>query len=299
MTNAEHPLRTAALILGFCFLFATMTTFVKLATNSGVPIAHIMFWRFAFGLIPVVFYLKRTHSVREQIMHKEWPSLATRAVMGIIAMWCTFQSFALLPVAEATTLHFTSTVLMTLLSIPVLGERVGPWRWTAIVGGFSGVLLILQPNMDGQVWGQIIALCAATIMAMNMLLVRTLQGRVTAQAITLHFHLVGALVMLPFLMSSWHMPDIFEWLYMAGAGLSAGAAQIMMNRAYLSAPVSFVSSFSYVQIVFVTLAGWLVFGNAPTSTFLIGAGIVVASGVLIAVREALLHKQNRIIEEAL
>ena len=136
-------------------------------------------------------------------------------------------------------------------------------------------------------------------MAMNMLLVRTLAKRVTAQGLTLYFHLIGTICMLPFLLSSWQTPSLEAWLYLAAAGVSAGIAQILLNNAYLTAPVAFVSSFSYMQIIFVTLAGWLVFDHIPSHSFLLGAGIIVAGGVLIAVREALLHKKNRLIEEAL
>lgn len=294
----DNPLRVALGVLGFTLLFAVMTTFIKLGANEGIPVSEMMFWRFAFGLIPVLIYLG-PQGVKREIRHKEWMPLSTRAFMGMIAMWCTFQSFAMLPVAEATTLHFTSTFLLTLLAIPVLKEKVGPWRGGAIVMGFIGVLLVLRPDMAGDKAGQIIALCAALIMAMNMLLVRTLQNRVSAQALTLYFHILGTLVLLPFVIINWEMPSFNGWLYMLGAGLSAGYAQILLNRSYLIAPAAFVSSFSYIQIVFVTLAGWLVFGNIPTHSFLLGAGIIVAGGVLIAVREALLRRKIQVIEEAL
>lgn len=295
----DNPMKTAGLVFGFCALFAIMTTCIKLATNTGVPVDQVMFWRFAFGLIPTLAYLSHRKTLRIELANKEWVALTTRAVMGMIAMWCTFQSFVLLPIAEATTLHFASPFFLTLLSIPVLGEKVGPWRWSAIVGGFVGVLFVLSPDMEGQLAGHFIALCAALIMALNMLLVRTLAKRATAQGLTLYFHMIGTIGMLPFLFLNFHMPSGEAWLYLAGAGVCAGIAQIMLNNAYLTAPVAFVSSFSYIQIVFVTLAGWLVFNNIPSHSFLLGAGIIVAGGVMIAVREALLHKKNRLIEEAL
>lgn len=295
----ENPVKIAALVLGFSLLFSLMSIFVKLATNAGVPIVHIMFWRFAFGLIPVVGYLKYKNTLRTEFVNKEWWPLGARAFMGMIAMWCTFQSFAMLPVAEATALHFASPFFMTLLSIPLLGEKVGPWRWSAIVGGFIGVLFVLRPDMGGAFTGQFIALCAALIMAMNMLLVRTLSKRVTAQGLTLYFHLVGALCMLPFVVLDWQVPSGEAWLYLAVAGASAGIAQILLNNAYLTAPAAFVGAFSYMQIIFVTLGGWLVFHHVPSHSFLWGASIIVAGGVLIAVREALLHKKNRLIEEPL
>ncbi len=294
----DKPLAVAFNVLGFTLLFSIMTTFIKLGATQGLPVDEMMFWRFAFGLLPVLLYIG-PKGVKREIRHKEWVPLTTRAFMGMIAMWCTFQSFAMLPVAEATTLQFTSTFILTLLAIPVLKEKVGIYRGSAILMGFIGVLLVLRPDMGGDHAGQFIALCAAVIMAMNMLLVRTLQNRVTAQALTLYFHLLGTVVMLPFVIIGWQTPSFTGWLYMAGAGFSAGMAQILLNRSYLTAPAAFVSSFSYIQIVFVTLAGWLVFGDVPTHSFLLGAGIIVAGGVVIAVREALLRRKIQVIEEPL
>lgn len=297
-TPVHDPIRISLTVIGFTLLFSVMTLCVKLATNEGVPVDNVMFWRFFFGLIPVLWYLNRHHAIRRELFNKEWQPLVSRAIMGLIAMWCTFQSFAMLPVAEATTLHFTSSILLTLLSIPVLGERVGVWRWGAIAMGFIGVLLVLRPEVSDAVAGQTIALCAACIMAMNMLLVRTLKDRVTPMALALYMHLVGTLIMLPLYMLNFHVPTLGGFFFLLLAGVSAGSAQLLLNYAFMHAPSGFVSAFSYIQIIFVALGGWLIFGDVPTQSFLWGAGIIVASGVVIAVRETLLRKKNPL-EEAL
>lgn len=297
-TPVNDPVRISLAVIGFTFLFAVMTVCVKLATNEGVPVDNVMFWRFFFGLIPVLWYLSRYKAIKRELFNKEWQPLVSRAIMGMIAMWCTFQSFAMLPVAEATTLHFTSSMLLTLLSIPVLGERVGIWRWGAIIMGFVGVLLVLRPEVSDAVAGQTIALCAACIMAMNMLLVRTLRERVTPMALALYMHFVGAGLMLPLYILNFHVPSASGLFFLLLAGVSAGSAQLLLNYAFMHAPSGFVSAFSYIQIIFVALGGWLVFGDVPSESFLWGAGIIVTSGVVIAVRETLLRKKNPL-EEAL
>lgn len=293
-STVEEPLKVAASIVAFTLLFSIMSAFVKLAAEDGTPIATIMFWRFAFGCIPVFSYILWKQTFRQSLFHGQWLGLTSRAGMGLIAQWCTFTSLAMLPIAEATTLHFASPFIMTLLSIWVLKERVGVWRWGAILMGFVGVLLILRPDFHGAFAGQFIALCAASVMAMNMLMIRTLASKVNVEAITLYVHLVGFFVMLPIALHQGYTPSPTAFLYLIGAGFVAGFAQLLLNYCYLRAPAPYVSAFSYIQIVFVTVLGFWIFHNLPSPTFFIGAAVIVTSGLVIIVREALLRRKNAV-----
>ncbi len=288
----DKPLKVAASIIGFTLLFSIMSSFVKLAALDGTPIFTIMFWRFAFGCIPVFGYILWKRKLKSSLFHGEWVGLSARAAMGLVAQWCTFTSLAMLPIAEATTLHFASPFIMTLMSIWILKEKVGAWRWSAIFAGFVGVLFILRPDFSGDFAGQFIALCAATIMSMNMLMIRSLAGKVNIEAITLYVHIVGFGVMLPVALFQGHLPSPTSFMYLFGAGMVAGFAQLLLNYCYLRAPAPYVSAFSYIQIVFVTVLGYWIFHNVPSHTFFIGAAIIVGSGILIIVREALLRKKN-------
>lgn len=290
----EQPVKVAASIVGFTLLFSVMSAMVKLAAGEGTPIPVIMFWRFAFGCIPVFGYILWQRKFRESLFHGQWMGLTARSGMGLIAQWCTFTSLAMLPIAEATTLHFASPFIMTLLSIYVLKERVGVWRWGAILLGFVGVLFILRPDFSGDFAGQFIALCAAAVMAINMLMIRSLASRVNVEAITLYVHLIGVAVMFPIMLSVGYTPSPKAFAYLIVAGFVAGFAQLLLNYAYLTAPAPYVSAFSYIQIVFVTVLGFWIFGNLPGPTFFLGAAIIVGSGVIIIVREALLRKKNTV-----
>lgn len=287
----ENPVKVAMMVIGFTLLFTVMSTLVKLAAQDGLPIFTIMFWRYAFGGVPVTIFLLTQKNLKGSLFHSEWKGLTSRAAMGVVAMWCTFTSISMLPLAEATTLHFAAPFIMTLISIIVMKEHVGIWRWGAIIAGFIGVLFILRPDFSGAMAGQIIALCAATIMALNMTMIRTMASRVSSEAMTLYVHLVGVVCLLPLAIHDAYLLSLTDWLYVAALGLAAGVAQLLLNHAYLNAPAPYVSAFSYIQIIFVTIAGYLVFHTVPTHTFLIGAGIIVASGLTIIIRETLLKKK--------
>lgn len=232
--------------------------------------------------------------IKEELFHKEWKALTIRTVMGCIAMWCVFTSLKMLPIAEATVLHFASPFFLAILSIYFLNEHVGKWRWGAIISGFIGVVIVLNPTLSDNIYGQIIALCAALIMAMNMTMIRSLSGRVSVSAMVLFLHVLGSLILAPFAIYEGFMPEPNQWFLLILAGITAGVGQALLNEAYLTAPTAFVSSFAYVQIIFITAIGYFVFQEIPQENYLLGSLIIVAAGVTIAVREYLLNKKNLI-----
>ncbi len=292
--RVTSPLSIVGMVLGFTMFFTAMSTFVKLSAGLGVPIFTIMFCRFLFGIIPVAFWLRTPKNIISGVLHNEWKALLTRTLMGIMAMWCVFTSFKLLPLAEATVLHFASPFFLCIISIFLLGEHVGKWRWSAIIVGFIGVIIVLDPSFSTDIYGQIIAICAAIIMSLNMAMVRSLKDAVSPAAMTIFLHVTGTLLLLPFAIYEGFIPTLEQWPLLIIAGISAGIGQIFLNQAYMKAPGAFVSSFTYIQIIFVTVVGYLVFGDVPTEHFILGASIIVGSGVVIAIREYLLNKKNMI-----
>lgn len=290
--RVSSPFEIVSFVMGFTMFFSAMSVFVKLSASAGIPVITIMFFRFLFGLLPVIGWLAPQKMILKELFHKEWIPLLIRTVMGMMAMWCTFMSFKMLPVAEATVLHFASPLFLTIFSIYFLSEHVGKWRWGAIFSGFIGVIIVLNPSFSASIYGQIIAICAAIIMALNMTMVRSMAGRASPQAMTIFMHVTGTLIMLPLAIYQGFMPSLLDWPYLILAGICAGMGQIFLNQAYMNAPSAFVSSFGYIQIIFVTLAGYIVFGDVPTEHFILGSSIIVTSGIVIAVREYLLNKKS-------
>ncbi len=290
------PLTTACYVLGFTILFTAMSAFVKISANAGIPIITIMFFRYLFGLLPVSTLLLSQKTLKQELFHPEWRSLLIRTIMGMIGMWCVFTSFKMLPLAEATVLHFSSAFFLTVLSIYFLNEHVGKWRWGAIIAGFIGVVIVLNPSFNANIYGQVIAVCAAMIMALNMVMVRSLHGRASPEAMTIYMHVVGTVMLLPFAINAGFIPTIEQWPALAITGLCAGVGHMFLNRAYMKAPGALVSSFAYVQIIFVTAVGFFVFGDIPNEHFILGSSIIIGSGIVIGIREYL-HNKNNLVKD--
>lgn len=291
--DVENPLQIVGHILCFTILFSFMSVLIKLSSNAGVPIFTIMFFRYLFGTLPVTAKLIHHRKLSFQILTEHWTGMMVRTVMGLIGMWCVFTSLKMLPIAEATILHFASPFFLTLFSIYFLSEHVGKWRWSAIIAGFIGITIVLDPNLSAQIYGQIIAICAAIIMALSMTMVRSMNNIVSPEAMTFFVQFVGTLCALPLLIYQGFLPHTLEqWLFLLGAGLCAGVAQISLNTAYMRAPSAFVTSFNYIQIVFIAVLGYIVFGDVPSENFIWGALIIVGAGVVIALREYLLQKNK-------
>ncbi|MCB9987159.1 MAG: DMT family transporter, partial [Rhodospirillales bacterium] len=214
-----------------------------------------------------------------------------RGAVGIVSMGLIFWSFSLLPLANATALQFAMPLILTALSVPLLGEWVGKWRWGAVIVGFAGVLVIAAPTGAGVNWlGLAVALGGAFTTACTMIIVRRLGRSEHALTIVFYFSLWGALVTACFLPFYWTPPSFKSFVYLVMTGICGGAAQVLVTKAYAEGPAAYVAPFSYLAIIFGTFFGWAVWDQVPGMNVLIGSGVVVASGLFILYREAVLRR---------
>lgn len=276
-----------ALMVLAVLLFSSMDMLVKLAAET-VPIGQILFARNFFAFIPVLWMVRRaggfaavrTHSYRGHLF---------RSLIGMGAMVCFFLSYRALPLGEAVALGSAGTIFMTALSVPLLGERVGPRRWTAVFVGFMGVLVMTRPGMGVFDPGAFYALGGAACYALAMISIRHLSRTESSIAIVFHFTLIltiaGALS-LPF---AFKLPNLPELALLVGIGLLGGVAQFAMTGAFRRAPIGLIAPFDYLALVFAMLFGYLVWGDLPDAFLIVGAAIVVASGLYI------LHRETRLV----
>ncbi|NBX66188.1 MAG: DMT family transporter [Proteobacteria bacterium] len=288
-TPVLRPLRIFTLATVSVALFAVMNVFVKLATEEH-SVVEVMFFRNALAIIPVVMLI---------LMHKKGTSLfltkrplahLVRGTIGTFSMVLFFWSFALLPLADATALHFAMPIILTALSVPILKEVVGPWRWGAVIAGFIGVLVIASPSGDTNWLGTGVALGAACSSAITMMIIRKMGKTEHALTIVFYFSTIGAIISAALLPWFWTPPDLPNFIYLIMTGLTGGAAQVCLTKAYAEAPAAYVSPFNYASILFATLFGWLVWGYIPHMHVLIGSAIVIASGLFILYRETVLKR---------
>jgi drug/metabolite transporter (DMT)-like permease len=217
---------------------------------------------------------------------------AMRMAIGVVAMGLNFLVMTLLPLAEATAIGFSVPIFATVLAAVILSESVGRWRWGAVIAGFVGVLVIIQPG-SGHVsaYGALAAVGAAASTACATIAIRHL-GATEAVATTVFWFGATSLVPLGLLMPfAAHTHDAATFAAMAGLGLAGGVAQLALTGALRFAPVSLVVPMDYSSLLWASLLGWLVFGQLPTTWTLLGAPIVIAAGLLILHREQRLRKR--------
>lgn len=289
MTAAHHPSERRLFALGLR-LFAIsclsiMTVFLKFAGERGIATQEIMFWRQVFAIPVVLAFVMLTAglgSLRTQRLGMH----ATRTIAGLITMSLTFSSYILLPLAEATTLGFTVPIFATILAALVLRETTGWHRWAAVIAGFVGVLIVVQPG-SGHIppIGVAVGLASAFLIGCMSLLIREMGRTEAAPTTVFWFSILSVPLLAPFLIWYGQPHDVAGWLLLAGVGFAGGAGQIALTASLRYAPISVVIGMDYVSLLWATAAGWLFWGHLPGKATWIGAPIIIGSGLYIAWRE--------------
>jgi drug/metabolite transporter (DMT)-like permease len=216
-----------------------------------------------------------------------------RGGIGIMSMACFFLSYALLPLGEAVSLASSGPLFMTALSVPLLGEKVGPRRWSAVIVGFVGVLVMMRPGSGLFQPAALVAVTAAFCYALAMTQVRRLSRSESSTAIVFYFTLFATLVGAASLPFDAVMPTWPEMPLLVAIGLLGGIAQFTMTAAFRRTAVAIIAPFDYLGLVFAMIYGFLVWGDLPDLWLVTGAAIVVASGIYIVHRETVLGRQRR------
>ena len=275
--TGAHIGRGIALILATTVCFATLDTLSKLI-NQHLPINEIIWGRYAFhGLALTLLMGPRMKLDLIRTAHP-WTQIL-RSLILLASSGLFTASLLFLPLAEAAALSFVAPLVLTVLSVPLLGERVRTSQWVAVAAGFAGVLVIIRPG--GQLFSPATLLplgCAVTY-ALFQIITRKYAGRDSAY--TTHFWtaLVCTVCMsftLPFL---WKTPEWWGWLALLAMGLVGGIGHYLLIRAYENAPPATLAPFSYVQLVWAGLISWLVFNHVPDSGSMLGMAIIVGSGL--------------------
>lgn len=291
-TPVEKPLRIFLLAVGSTAFFACMNVFVKLAAEYH-SLPQILFFRSAIGLLPIILLMYMTSHGLSLLHTKRHVGHFVRGLVGIISMFCFFMSFHLLPLTEATSLHFASPLILTALAVPFLKERVGRHRWAAVLVGLLGVLFMMQPSGSSNLLGSFIAICAAFLSAIAMINVRKLGTSEHALTIAFYFSVYGTLIGGATMLFAWSTPTPYTWFLLLMTGLLGGAGQICLTAAYAGAPAAYVSPFSYLAIIFAALFDIVIWSVYPGWHTVVGSTIVMASGLYILFREARKHGRPR------
>jgi drug/metabolite transporter (DMT)-like permease len=289
-TPVSNPMLVFGLSIGATILFSFMNLAVKYAAESGIHITQIILFRNLLALPVILLLISRNEESRTLLSTTKPLSHALRGMVGIAAMACFFLSFKLLPLGDATALHFASPLILTALSVPFLKETVGPWQWSAVGIGLIGVIIVAAPSGDTNIFGSSIALLAALLAAIAAIMVRRMGE--TEHSLTIVFYFTISGIILSFILCPFYWQPIESvWVFYAllMVGILGGIAQFFLTRAYSQAPAAYVSVFSYAAIVFSIGFDIVFWAHIPDPRVWIGSAIIITSGLIVLYREVV-HK---------
>lgn len=281
-------LRGALWIVLASILFTIMSAMVK-TVGGRLDSFEIGFFRCAFGLLTIVPFMLRVGSAS---LRTDRPFLHLwRGLLGTTAMFCGFYSVTHLPLADATAIGFASTLFMIVLAVLFLGETVRWRRWTATAVGFLGVLVMVGPGGHGLSVAMAAALFGALCVATVSVIIKKLSQTEPPLSILFSFGIVSTVASAGPAILVWQTPTLGELTLLMLIGVIGTVAQNCGIRGFRAGEATAVAPFDYCRLLFAGLLGFLLFGDVPTPQTLMGAGLIVASTLYIARREAALVRQ--------
>lgn len=285
MEIRQRPILALGLRLLAMLFLSLLLLQVKVAGHRGTPLIEVMFWRQFFPALFIGAWLAARGELSRLRTHR-LGTHARRAALGLAGMVLTFGAVRLLPLAEATILGFTAPIFAVVLAATLLREHVGPIRWLAVALGFAGVVIVAGPD-GGQMSfeGVAVGIGAAFMVALISIQIRDLGRTEEAISVVFWFSALSVPVMALALPFTAVAHDAGDWLVLLGIGVSGAIAQLLLTAALRLGSVSSVITMDYSQFGWATLWGWLVFGNLPPHSTMIGAPAIIVAGLIIVWRE--------------
>jgi drug/metabolite transporter (DMT)-like permease len=288
----QNRLLGIGLRVGAATSFGFMAASIKLGHEAGIGTLELIFYRFAFGLPPLLAWVAITRNFGVWRTARPFVHV-TRSALGLITMALAFSALAFLPLAEAATIGFVAPLFSVMLSALILAEPVGRYRWSAVAIGFAGVLIVMQPSGSNlPPIGLALALMSALGVAAVTITIRQM-GRTESTPTTVLwftlYSLIASGLLLPFHAEA---HALREWLILIALGLSGGVGQLFLTSSLRFAPVPVVVPFDYTQLLWAVLLGWLLWDTHPPASTWAGAAVIVASGLYTLYREQKLGREK-------
>jgi drug/metabolite transporter (DMT)-like permease len=281
-----------ALRIGAASCFGFMAAMIKVGDQAGVSLPELAFYRFAFGLPPLLAWMAWTRNFGAWRTARPLAHLS-RGVLGLATMVLAFSALIYLPLAEAATIGFVAPLFSVMLSAMILSEPVGRHRWSAVAIGFIGVLIVMQPSGGNlPTTGLALALLSALGVAAVTITIRQIGRTESTPTIVLWFTLISLIatgLLLPFFGQA---HDGWTWAILAMLGIFGGIGQLFLTSALRFAPVSVVVPFDYTQLLWAVLLGWAIWDTHPPATTWAGAAVIIGSGLYTLYREHALGRES-------
>jgi len=309
-TTAPAPSQSRGALVGIAYKVASVLVFLVMSSLlkacDGIPTGELVLFRSLFGIPPVIAFVAWQGGLRQLFITHSVVGQIWRGLVGTASMWLGFYALAALPLPESVTLNYATPLMIVVVGALFMGETVRLYRWSAVVVGFIGVVVIAWPQLTLQqsgidneaLLGIGAALAACVCAAVAMLLVRQLVQRERSSTIVIYFLISSTIIAALTLPFGWVTPTALQVACLVGAGLCGGIAQVLLTEGYRHGEMSVVAPFEYTSLIFSVLIGFFFFGDVPTWFMLIGGLIVVASGLFIIFREHQLGKNTAKASEA-
>jgi drug/metabolite transporter (DMT)-like permease len=275
--------------------FTAMSAVIKMLADK-YPIGEIVFFRSAFAILPLLIWLRWQGDLINAVRTTNMAGHLLRGLIGSCGMFAGFVALSYLPLSDAVAIGYAAPLMTVLLAAVVLKETVRVYRWTAVVVGLIGVLIMLTPHLSagalahgltgGSAVGALFALAAAFCAAGATIQVRRLTATERTGAIVLYFSLLTTLLGLATIVLGWRAPGALDLGLLVLTGILGGVGQILLTKSYRHADASLLAPFEYTTMIWALLIGWFVFGQLPAPAVVAGATIVVAAGLLVIWRES-------------
>ena len=279
-------------------LFAAMSALVR-QLGDVAPVGQMVFFRSAFAILPVVVIYALRGELMTAVRTGRPLGQLGRGMLSVCGMFTNFSALTRLPLADATAISFASPLITVALARIILKERVRIYRWSAVLVGFAGVIVMLIPHFDighyaatgaaaTAAVGSLLAMASAFCNAGTVIQTRRLTQSETTSSIVFYFSLVCAIagaLTLPF---AWHSPTPAELTKLVMLGILGGVAHIFLTESYRHASASVVAPFDYSSMIWALLLGYWLFGELPDALVYLGATIVAGAGLFVIWRERVL-----------
>jgi len=290
----KHPSLGILLKIAATIAFSLMYVVIRLAGK--VPVGEVVFFRGLFALLPLAVVSHFTQGIKAIALTRHPLLHLRRSVAGTASMFLNFFALTRLPLADVTGFSFVMPIFAVILAALLLGEKVGPHRAFAVVLGFAGVLMMLEPHAGfgatlASASGATAALCGALLSAFVVVFIRHMSPTETSEAIVFYFMVVCALSGAVTMLWAFTPLDGARVALLVLCGLLGGVGQVCMTYSYRYAEPSLLAPFDYTAMLWASALGYLVFNEIPQRIVLAGAAVVTVSGLYIVWRE----RQARII----
>ena len=274
--------------LGFLYMFISICAFslmdIIVKWSVDYPIGQVLFFRGFFGIIFYFFVIPRER-LHNFYVTKRAGLHFLRCISGLIALVSIFIALRELPLATVVSISFAAPIFTTIFSIFLLSEKVGIYRWLAVVVGFVGILIITEPGISELNIYYIFPIIFCLGLSYVAITIRQLSSTEPVWLISFYFSLAITLLSFLTIPQGWVMPSLNDFILLSFVGIFGGVANLWLSQSYKYAEVSLVTPLKYLALVFAIIFGYFIWNEIPTIKTLIGALLVIISTLIIFRRE--------------